>query len=63
VRNEQSLRWLGPALIYSFEDLGISQAHEHDSFGILTARGRAKRSYLALKRAIASGGPPGLGGS
>ena len=54
VRDEKSLNWLGPALIYSFKDLGTNQAKLGDFFGVLTAQGRAKPSYLALKRAIAA---------
>lgn len=56
VRNERSLRWLGPAFIYSFQDLGTNQSHEDDFFGVLTARGSAKTSYHALGRAIAERG-------
>lgn len=52
VRNERSLSWLGPAFIYSFKDLGTSQAQAQDFFGVMTARGSPKSSYLALKRAI-----------
>jgi polysaccharide biosynthesis protein PslG len=54
VRDERSLCWLGPAFIYSFQDLGTDQASQRDSFGVRTAAGRAKASYFALKRGIAA---------
>lgn len=54
VRNERSLRWLGPAFIYSFKDLGTNQAQAEDFFGVLSARSSPKLGYLALKRAISS---------
>lgn len=57
VRNERSLGWLGPAFIYSFQDLGSNQAQQPDFFGVLTAQGSAKPSYLALKRATATSHP------
>jgi polysaccharide biosynthesis protein PslG len=59
VQNERSSNWLGPAFIYSFQDLSTNQADEHDFFGIRTARGTAKASYAALKRAIAASTGPG----
>ena len=52
VKNENSLRWLGPAFIYSFQDLGTNQAQAGDFFGLLTAGGSRKPSYLALKTAM-----------
>jgi polysaccharide biosynthesis protein PslG len=52
VQKEKSLPWLGPAFIYSFQDLGTNHAQDHDFFGVLTVHGRPKSSYLALKRAI-----------
>jgi len=55
VRDERSLPWLGPAFIYSFQDLGTGRASRSQSFGVLTARGKAKASYFALKRALAPG--------
>lgn len=50
-RNECALTWLGPAFIYSFQDLSANQSLPSDSFGVLTAGGKAKPSYLALKHA------------
>jgi polysaccharide biosynthesis protein PslG len=52
VADERSLGWLGPAFIYSFQDLGVTQGNEHDFFGLLTAYGGKKLSYMALKEAI-----------
>ncbi len=52
VRNEKADGFLGPAFIYSFRDLGADPALDGDFFGVLTARGREKLSYQALKRAI-----------
>jgi polysaccharide biosynthesis protein PslG len=54
VSNERSLSWLGPAFIYSFQDLGTNPDSQHNFFGIRTAGGVEKQSYSALRQAIAS---------
>jgi polysaccharide biosynthesis protein PslG len=50
---ERSLSWLGPAFIYSFQDLGTNPDSQHNFFGIRTASGVRKQSYGALRQAIA----------
>ena len=57
VRNERSLPWAGPAFLYSFQDLGTDQRRPGDFFGIVTAQGKAKPSYAALRRADRRGRP------
>ena len=54
VQNEESADWLGPAFIYSFQDLGTDEGNLHDFFGLRTAYGTDKSSYFALKRALAA---------
>jgi polysaccharide biosynthesis protein PslG len=53
VQDERSLSWLGPAFIYSFQDLGTNPDSQRNFFGIRTAAGTSKLSYNALKQAIA----------
>jgi hypothetical protein len=54
VQNEQSLSWVGPAFIYSYQDLGTDESTVENFFGILTSNGTQKQSYSALQQAIAA---------
>lgn len=54
VQAEAANQWMGPAFIYSYEDLSNDTSDLHNFFGIREFDGTPKQSYSTLQQAIAT---------